>query len=88
MESIERIEKRNREIIENAIEWSNDRECDPLYPIDILIIGDYLDVKIPKCFNRFIESKSRNRIRCTGAEKTIFKTLDRIAEKLKEDTNI
>ncbi|MCC0684039.1 hypothetical protein [Clostridioides sp. ZZV14-6345] len=71
------------DVMRNAIEWANGKECMELYILDIFIISEYLDIKIPTCFeNNFIATKNINQITTTGAEKTIFKILDKIKIKL------
>lgn len=81
--SIEQIEKRNQDIIRNAKLWATEKECDALRQLDIAILGEYLGIRIPKCFDKFVCSKNRNHAEIFGAERSIFKTLDRIAELLR-----
>lgn len=77
--TIEQCENRNRAVMRNAIEWANGKDCMELYVLDIFIISEYLDIKIPACFvNNFIATKNINQASVTGAEKTIFKILDKI----------
>lgn len=74
----------NEFILKNAKLWSKGEECEPLEAIDISVLGEYLDIKIPQCFHHFISSDNPNHIRITGAEKTIFKTLTKIKNRLEE----
>lgn len=82
--NVEQCENRNQAIIENALSWAKGEECDPLEQLDIAILGEYLNVRIPKCFDKFVHSESRNSVRLCGAEKTIYKTLDKLADELLE----
>lgn len=74
----EQCEERNKMIIKNPILWAKGEECDPLTQLDILLIGEYVKVNILKCFHHFIRSDKNDCARLTGAERTIFKTLDKL----------
>ena len=80
--NVEECEKRNKMILENAILWAKGEECDSLTQLDILLIGEYVKVSIPKCFHHFIRSDNRDHARLTGAERTIFKTLLKLKDAL------
>ena len=82
--TLEQCAERNQAIYDNAVEWANERPCMPLEQFDIVVLGDILDMWIPKGFNNFILSKKINHALLTGAEKTILKTLDRIKEAILE----
>jgi len=82
--NFEQIEKRNKAIMDNAKRWANDEDCLPLYQLDVAILGEVLKIKIPKCFHHFHYSEGPTHIKTTGASKTIWKTLDKIRNKLKE----
>ena len=71
-------EKRNKAILQNAIEWANNRVCEPLEQTDVALVGECLKINIPKAFYQFVESKNINEIKACGCHKTIFKTLDKI----------
>lgn len=73
------------ETIYNATNWAKGEECCPIRQIDVFLLGEYLDINIPTQFYKFIESSNRNSVIVTGAEKTIYKTLDKIADKLIKD---
>ncbi|HFD2033482.1 TPA: hypothetical protein ACF2DD_002059 [Clostridium perfringens] len=79
---IKYIESRNESIIENAKLWAKGEECLSLEPLDILILGEVLNIKIPTCFHHFIRSESPTRVRASGAFKTIYKVLEKIQNKL------
>lgn len=81
----EEVEKLNNNILENAIDWANERDCLPLEQYDIVVLGEYYHVRIPKCFNKFVSSTNPNCIRLSGAEKTIYKTLDKIRKAILND---
>ena len=80
--NIKQIKKRNKSIIDNAKKWANNENCLPLYQLDVAILGEVLGVRIPKCFHRFHYSEEPTHIKTTGADKTIWKTLDKIRNKL------
>ena len=76
-----RMENREQ-IIANALDWANFRECSPLGKEDIVILGGYLKVRIPKSFEKFEYSNNPNHARVTGSEKVIFNTLSTLKTKL------
>lgn len=82
MLTIEQCEIRNKSIMLNAISWAKGEECNPLDQIDIMMMGEYLNIKIPKCFHHFVRSENINKVMVTGAERTIFNTLDRLKDGL------
>jgi len=86
--NIEQVENRNNAIIQNAIEWANKRDCLPLEQLDIVVIADYYKIKIPSCFCNFVHSDNVNHIKTYGSEKTIFKTMDKIRNKILEKSVI
>ena len=80
--NIEQCENRNQAVIQNALNWAKGEKCNPLEQLDVAILGEYLSLRIPKCFDKFVYSESKNQAKVYGPEKTVFKTLDRIANKL------
>jgi len=80
--NIEQIEKTKEEIIKNALDWANFRECNPLEQSDILVLGEFLKTRIPKRFEMFEYSNNPNHARVTGGEKIIFNTLSTLKSKL------
>jgi hypothetical protein len=76
--NMEQVERQYEAIKENAIKWAKGEECTPLEQLDIVVIGEYLHINIPSCFNQFIRSDNQLHVSATGAHKTIFKTLDKI----------
>lgn len=80
--SFEQVEERDRLILENAIKWANSRECNPLDITDILALGKYLNVSIPKSFSKFRCSENPNQARVCGCEKIIFRTLNNLKNEL------
>ena len=82
--NIEQIEKRNKAIMENAILWAKGEECDPLYQLDVSVIGGYLNMNLNKCFHNFDYSENVNHVKAYSSHKTIFKQLERIQKKLLE----
>jgi hypothetical protein len=80
--TFEQCEKRNNAVLNNAIYWANGEECSPLGQSDIAILGDILNINIPKAFYNFEMSENKNSCSATGSHKTIFKTLDKIKNKL------
>lgn len=71
-----------KDVIANAIEWANSRECNPLKKEDIIILGELLKVRIPQKFEKFEYSNNPNHARVTGSEKVIFNTLSTLKTKL------
>lgn len=84
--NFEQCDKRNQAIIENAKKWSKGEECIRLKQLDILILGEELNIRIPKSFKHFHCSTNPNDIKVTGAERTIIKTLDKIKNKLQKES--
>ena len=84
--NIQQCEKRNKAIIENAKRWSKGEDCFRLKQLDVLILGETLNIRIPKSFKHFHYSDNPNHIITTGAEKSIFKTLDKIKNKLQKES--
>ncbi|MBN3375733.1 hypothetical protein CF087_17860 [Clostridium botulinum] len=85
--NVEQVEKMNKSILENAIDWANNRDCLPLEQYDIIVIGEYYKIKIPSCFHNFVCSENPNHIETYGAEKTIYKTLDKIVKHIQKVNN-
>ena len=71
-------------VLKKAKLWAKGESLEPLYSIEVDLLGEYFNIKIPKCFHHFINSKNPNCIYTTGAERTIFKTLTKIKNKLEE----
>lgn len=73
-------------IINNALEWANFRECLPLEHSDIIALGSYFKVKIPKRFDMFEYSYNPNHVRSIAdtpsSEKIIFNTLSTLKAKI------
>lgn len=80
--TIEEVDKRNNLILENAKLWAKGESCLPLEPIDIVVLGGYLNIRIPNCFHHFMYSDNPNYVSATGAFKTILKTLDKLKKAL------
>lgn len=80
--NFEQVERRNQDIISNALSWARGEDCSPLEQLDVAMLGECLNIRIPKCFDKFVYSESRNRVKLYGSEKTIYKTLDKLADEL------
>jgi len=80
------MEKTREDIINNALEWANFRECIPLEQEDVIILGEIFKVRIPQRFDKFEYSlnpnHARNTVENTVSEKIIYNTLSKIKTKL------
>ena len=80
------MENKMTNIINNALEWANFRECLPLEHSDIIVLGSYFKVRIPNRFNSFEYSYNPNHARVTAdtpqTEKIIFNTLSTLKAKI------
>ena len=71
------------EIIQNAIEWANSRECKTLKQIDMEVIGEYFNIKFCPTFKRnFISSDYYGHCEFHKGEKTVKSTLENIRNKI------
>lgn len=50
---------------------------------ELLILAEHFNIKLPVCMSRFEYSTSPNDVCATGAHKTIFKVLDKLAIAIK-----
>lgn len=75
---IEQVGKMYDAIKENAVKWAKNEECSPLYQLDVVVIGEYLNMDIPAYFHHFEASENPNHVSATGAYRSILKTLDKM----------
>lgn len=81
--NFEQCEIRNKNVMLNAIEWANDRECDYITYEEMAIICAYLNITLSKHFhNNFVETSSPNNVRASGAFKSVYKAIDKVRENL------
>lgn len=65
------------EVIESAKEWIyGENSIDN--QIELLMIAEYYNVRLPSCCHHFIYSDSPNDLCATGAFKTLYKVLDKL----------
>lgn len=76
------VESRNQAIIENAIEWANERACSPIYQEEIAVLSSYLSINVPRVFYNFEYTEKVGQCRATGGFKTIMKFLDRLQREI------
>lgn len=80
--TIQECEKRNAQIIQNAMLWANNEKCEPLEILDVSVIAEVLKINLPACFRNFYNTDRPGNIRAVSSHKTILKTLDKIQDKL------
>lgn len=74
-------------VIASAKDWINGK-TDIGSQLDLCIIADHYRVKLPSCMYHFQYSNNPNHICATGAFKTIYKTLDKLAAVIRKAENI
>lgn len=79
---LEECERRNKLIVQNGIEWANERECIPLEQLDVAIISEYCSLNVPKCFYNFSYSENINHVVASKCHKSIFRFLDKLRKKI------
>ena len=75
-----------RIVIDSAKDWING-EADIGNQMELVMIADYYGVRLPACMYHFQYSENPNHVCATGAFKTIYKTLDKLAAAIKARTN-
>lgn len=70
------------DVIASAKDWLNGKA--PINnQMELAIIADHYGVKLPACIHYFRYSDNPNDICATGAFKTIYKTIDKLAKAIK-----
>lgn len=73
-------------VIDSAKDWING-EASIDNQMELIMIADYYDVKLPACMYHFQYSNNPNHICATGAFKTIYKTMDKLAAAIRAAVN-
>ena len=79
--NMEQVEQYHKAILKNAKDWANGQGM-PLYQDDIVVIGEYLDMRIPTAFYKFESSEEPGNCIASGSYKTILNILDRMQKKI------
>lgn len=74
-------------VIDSAKDWVNG-ESTIGNQMELVMIADHYGVKLPACMYHFMYSDNPNHVCATGAHKTIYKTLDKLATAIKIKMNI
>lgn len=74
-------------VIASAKDWING-ETEIGNQFDLCMIADHYGVKLPTCMYHFQYSNNPNHVCATGAFKTIYKTLDKLATAIRKAENI
>ena len=70
-------------VLESAKEWVNgESSIDNQY--ELVMIAEKYKVKLPTCMHHFRYSNNPNEVSATGAFKTIFKTMSKLAKAICE----
>lgn len=73
-------------VIESAKDWING-EASIGNQIELIMIADHYGVKLPACMHHFQYSNDPNQVCATGAFKTIYKTMNKLAAAIRADVN-
>lgn len=74
-------------VLASAKEWVNG-EMDIGNQMELLMIAEHYGVKLPACMYHFQYSNDPDHVCATGAFKTIYKTLDKLAAAIRKAENI
>ena len=87
--TIEQCENRNKTIIQNALLWAKNQDCNTLETFDIAVICEYLCINIPKCMHNFVNTDKAGQVKAYSSHKSIIKFLDKLqAELLKQEEKL
>lgn len=75
-----------RIVIDSAKDWING-EAAIGNQMELVVIADHYGVKLPACMYHFQYSENPNHVCATGAFKTIYKMLDKLAAAIKTRVN-
>ena len=75
-----------RVVIDSAKDWING-EATIGNQMELVIIADHYGVRLPACMYHFQYSENPNHVCATGAFKTIYKTLDKLAAAINARVN-
>lgn len=74
-------------VLASAKDWVNG-EMDIGNQMELLMIAEHYGVKLPACMYHFQYSNDPDHVCATGAFKTIYKTLDKLAAAIRKAENI
>lgn len=74
-------------VLASAKDWVNG-EADIGNQMELLMIAEHYGVKLPACMYHFQYSNDPNHVCATGAFKTIYKTLDKLAAAIRKAENM
>lgn len=74
-------------VLASAKEWVNG-ETDIGSQMELLMIAEHYGVKLPACMYHFQYSNDPNHVCATGAFRTIYKTLDKLAAAIRKAENM
>ena len=75
-----------RIVIDSAKDWING-EATIGNQMELVMIADHYGVRLPVCMYHFQYSENPNHVCATGAFKTIYKTLDKLAAAINARVN-
>lgn len=75
-----------RVVIDSAKDWING-EATIGNQMELVMIADHYGVRLPACMYHFQYSENPNHVCATGAFKTIYKTLDKLAAAINARAN-
>ena len=75
-----------RVVIDSAKDWING-EATIGNQMELVMIADHYGVRLPACMYHFQYSENPNHVCATGALKTIYKTLDKLAAAINARVN-
>lgn len=71
------------DVIASAKQWlTGDSSIDNQH--ELLVLAEYYKVKLPSCMYHFRYSRSPNDVCASGALKTIYRTMDKLATAIKK----
>lgn len=74
-------------VLASAKDWVNG-EADIGNQMELLMIAEHYGVKLPACMYHFQYSNDPNHVCATGAFKTIYKMLDKLAAAIRKAENM
>jgi hypothetical protein len=79
--------KLEQQVIESGKHWlTGDSSIDNQY--ELLVLAVHYNVKLPSCMHNFRYSNSPNEVCATGAFKTVYKTIDKLAEAIRRSLEV
>lgn len=84
--TVEQAMNYERVVIDSAKDWING-EATIGNQMELVMIADHYGVRLPACMYHFQYSENPNHVCATGAFKTIYKTLDKLAAAINARVN-